>query len=56
MERFTFEAPSARLSLTPATFQRRFPFMGEHNDYVYTDLLKISPEEYAQLLEEEVIY
>ncbi|MBI2859195.1 MAG: CoA transferase [Chloroflexi bacterium] len=56
MEPYTFEAPSARLSATPAIFQRRFPFMGEHNDYVYNELLKIPPDEYVQLLDEGVIY
>lgn len=56
LEAFTFEAPAARLSLTPARYQRRYPLMGEHNDYVLFDLLNISSEEYAQLLEEKVIY
>lgn len=55
MKPFTFEAPSARLSLTPARFRRRFPFMGEHSDYVYNDLLKLSAEEYASLVDEGVI-
>jgi crotonobetainyl-CoA:carnitine CoA-transferase CaiB-like acyl-CoA transferase len=55
MEQFTFESPSSRLSKTPARFQRRYPFMGEHNTYVYNELLGISDEEFAQLLEEKVI-
>ena len=53
---FTFEAPSARLSETPARFQRRSPIMGEHNDYVISELLGIDAEEHAQLVEEEVIF
>ncbi|MBI2858320.1 MAG: CoA transferase, partial [Chloroflexi bacterium] len=56
MEKFTFEAPPARLSKTPARFRRRFPMLGEHNDYVYFDLLGLSSEEYAQLVEEKVIF
>ncbi len=52
---FTFEAPSARLSKTPARLQKRFPLMGEHNDYVYQELLGISAEEYSQLVEEGAI-
>lgn len=56
LEAFTFEAPAARLSVTPARYQRRYPLMGEHNDYVLFDLLHLSSEEYVQLLEEKVIY
>jgi crotonobetainyl-CoA:carnitine CoA-transferase CaiB-like acyl-CoA transferase len=52
---FTFEAPSARLSKTPARLYRRFPFMGEHNDWVYEELLGLSSEEFGQLVEEGVI-
>ncbi len=55
MQPFTFEAPSAKLSATPAVFQRRFPLMGEHSDYVYSELLKLTPEEQAKLIEEGVI-
>ncbi|MBI2958203.1 MAG: CoA transferase [Chloroflexi bacterium] len=55
MEAFTFEAPSARLSSTPARFQRPGPLLGEHNDYVFFDLLGMDPAEYAQLVEEGVI-
>ncbi len=56
MELFTFEAPPARLSRTPAQFQRRAPFLGEHNDYVYFELLGLDSKEYAQLVEEKVIF
>ncbi len=55
-ESFTFEAPSARLSKTPPRFMRPAPLLGEHNDYVFFDLLKMSPEEYTQLVDEKVIY
>ncbi len=56
LEPFTFEAPSARLSATPARLQRRFPLMGEHNDEVYLGMLGLDPEEYAGLVAEQVIY
>lgn len=56
MEGFTLEAPSALLSETPARLQRRAPFMGEHNDYVFRELLGLPPEEYTRLVEEKIIY
>lgn len=58
LEPFTFEAPPARLSRTPAHLQRRYPLMGEHNDYVFGELLGLDlhSKEYGQLVEERVIY
>lgn len=56
LEPFTFEAPPARLSKTPAYLQRRFPLVGEHNDYVFRELLGLDSKEFAQLVEEEVIF
>ncbi|MBM2824622.1 MAG: CoA transferase [Dehalococcoidales bacterium] len=56
MEAFTFESPSSRLSRTPARFMRPGPLLGEHNGYVFLELLKLTPEEYEQLLQEKVIY
>ena len=56
LEAYTFEAPSARLSLTPARLQRRHPLLGEHNAYVFFDLLGLDPEEYSKLVDEQVIY
>ncbi|MBI2957939.1 MAG: CoA transferase [Chloroflexi bacterium] len=55
LEPFTFEAPPAKLSKTPARFQRRHPLLGEHSDYVYCELLGLDSEEYARLLDEGVI-
>ncbi len=55
MEAFTFEAPSALMSGTPARFQRRAPLLGEHNDYVFGKLLGLDSEEYVKLMEEGVI-
>ena len=56
LEGFTFEAPPAILNKTPARFQRSAPLVGEHNDYVFCDLLGLDAEEYAKLVEEKVIY
>jgi crotonobetainyl-CoA:carnitine CoA-transferase CaiB-like acyl-CoA transferase len=55
LEVYTFEAPSARLSKTPASFQRPGPILGEHNDYVFLDLLGIDSDEYGQLIVQGVI-
>jgi benzylsuccinate CoA-transferase BbsF subunit len=55
MKPFTYEAPAAILSDTPAAFQRRAPFLGEHNDYVFSELLHLHPEEYANLVQRGVI-
>lgn len=56
LEACTFEAPSAKLSKTPARFQRPGPLLGEHSEYVCRELLGLEPEEYARLLEDKVIY
>lgn len=38
-----------KLSRTPGGAFRRAPFLGEHNDYVFQDVLGLSPSEVAQL-------
>ncbi|MBM2825390.1 MAG: hypothetical protein HW402_1334, partial [Dehalococcoidales bacterium] len=30
--------------------------LGEHNDYVFRELLGLDAEEYTQLIEEKVVY
>ena len=55
MEVFTFESPSGKLSATPAVFRSRAPFLGEHNDRVFLELLHLEPDEYGQLVAEGVI-
>lgn len=45
-----------KFSLTPVKIQRSAPMMGEHNDYVYGELLGLSKEEIARLTEEQVFY
>jgi crotonobetainyl-CoA:carnitine CoA-transferase CaiB-like acyl-CoA transferase len=32
------------------------PVLGEHNNYVYQDLLGLSPTEVIQMVEEQIIY
>ena len=45
-----------RLSDVPQGNYAHAPLLGEHNDYVFRDLLKMSEEEIAQLQEEQVIF
>ena len=44
-----------RFSETPADVTRSAPLFGEHNDYVYRELLGLSDEEIAHLTEQKVI-
>ena len=52
----TFLAPPWRLSATPAEISRHSPLLGEHNEYVFCDLLGMTVEEFAVLVAENVIY
>jgi len=45
-----------RLSKTPGGVRRHAPALGEHNDYVLGELLGLSPENIAELVEERVLY
>jgi benzylsuccinate CoA-transferase BbsF subunit len=45
-----------KLSETPGEVRRPAPLLGEHNDYVFGELLGKSKEEIAQLVEDKVIY
>lgn len=45
-----------RLSATPPEIFRHAPLVGEHNDYVYGELLNMSSAEISKLKEEEIIY
>jgi benzylsuccinate CoA-transferase BbsF subunit len=47
-------APPVRLSLSPAQV-RTSPCLGEHNEYVLTELLGIPDDEYVELLAEGVL-
>ncbi len=46
----TVEAPAFQLSRTPAQQYRRAPCMGEHNEYVCTQILGMSDEEFVKVL------
>lgn len=45
-----------RLSRTPAKINSPSPLLGEHNDYVFGELLKIPRHEIKKLIDQEVIY
>jgi len=47
--------PPWKLSATPAKIERAGPVLGEHNEYVFGQLLGMPKEEIAQLIEEKVI-
>jgi benzylsuccinate CoA-transferase BbsF subunit len=44
------------LSKTPGALRWAAPCLGEHNEYVFKELLGLSEEEYVQLVIEEVIF
>lgn len=48
--------PMWRLSKTPAAIRRHGPLIGQDNDYVLGQLLGMSQEEMARLVDEQVIY
>jgi benzylsuccinate CoA-transferase BbsF subunit len=45
-----------KLSGTPGEVRRHAPLLGEHNDYVFRELLGRTESEIAQLVEEKVIF
>ncbi|UCC59450.1 MAG: CoA transferase [Dehalococcoidia bacterium] len=52
----TVLGPPWRLSETPARVTKSAPLIGEHNDYVFKELLGMSGEEIERLTAEEIIY
>ena len=55
MGRHHYESSSFILSETPGEITEPAPCLGEHNDYVYKEILGLSQEEYRTLVEEGVI-
>jgi benzylsuccinate CoA-transferase BbsF subunit len=56
MGRIVLASVPVRLSDTPRVDYTCPPLLGEYNDYVFGELLGLSPEEIARLKEEEVIH
>jgi crotonobetainyl-CoA:carnitine CoA-transferase CaiB-like acyl-CoA transferase len=48
--------PPWKMSETPPRIVRTAPLLGEHNEYVFCELLGMPKEEVTQLMEEKVIY
>jgi len=46
----TWDSPSYWLSATPAYPRRPAPRLGEHNEYVYRELLGYTEEEFVDLM------
>ena len=46
----SYNAPAYRLSKTPCEIQRPAPCLGEHNTYVYKELLGMSDDDIAEML------
>lgn len=49
-------APHWRLSETPARITRPSPLLGEHNRYVFGELLGMSKDEIAELEKDGAVY
>jgi len=45
-----------KFSRTPGSIRRRAPLLGEHNQYVFCELLGMGEEEVSHLAEEKVLY
>ncbi len=51
-----YEGHQFHLSKTPGELRWAAPVMGQHNEYVFTEILGLSQKEIATLIEEKVIY
>lgn len=54
--RTAYDGSGFRLSKTPARFTSAANCLGEHNYQVATEILGVSPEEFAELVAEQVLY
>ena len=52
----TFYGIPLKLSETPGGIRSSGPTLGQHNDYVFKDLLGLSQQEVDRLIEEKVIF
>jgi crotonobetainyl-CoA:carnitine CoA-transferase CaiB-like acyl-CoA transferase len=54
--RTAYDGSGFHLSKTPAQFTSAANCLGEHNFQVATEILGVSPEEFAELVAEQVLY
>lgn len=54
MGKHYYEAPAFKLSQTPAELRMPAPCLGQHNEYICTQILGMSEKEFAELLVEGV--
>jgi crotonobetainyl-CoA:carnitine CoA-transferase CaiB-like acyl-CoA transferase len=52
----TFDGPPIRLATGQKPCTERSPMLGEHNDYVYRELLGMTATEVKELIERRVIF
>ena len=50
----SYDGPSFRMSKTPGELTMAAPILGQHNEYVYKEILGMSEDEYVELLVEDV--
>ncbi len=55
-KKLTFDGPPLHLSTGQKASTDRAPNLGEHNSYVYQQLLGLNPEEIERLIQNQVIY
>ncbi len=51
-----YDGPGVRLNETPGVLRAPAPLLGQHNDYVLTNLLSLDPEKVADLILSQVIF
>jgi crotonobetainyl-CoA:carnitine CoA-transferase CaiB-like acyl-CoA transferase len=49
-----YPGPQGKLSKTPMSIRTPAPTLGQHNEYVYKDILGLSDAEYQQLLDDQI--
>lgn len=52
----TIYSPTWGMSGTPTTIQRHAPLLGGDNEFVFTEILKLSPQEYENYVQAQAIY
>jgi crotonobetainyl-CoA:carnitine CoA-transferase CaiB-like acyl-CoA transferase len=51
-----YDGMTWKMSKTPGRIQKRAPLVGEHNNYVFGELLGLPQEEIDRLVEEKILF